>query len=142
MATSVEQVIEDRLQEIDSGLESLQAERDRLTRALNELRAGGSSAGRGRRASQPTGQHGRRRRAKPSRPKQGRRAPRGSNQQAILDHVAGNPGATTPQIAQATGIDRAVVYSAVSRLTAAGRLVKTGRDDGQVAYQMPSEVQA
>jgi hypothetical protein len=139
MATSVEEVIQDRLREIDSGLESLMAERERLTRALKELGAN-ASPGRGRRGRPPGSSGTAVKRGRPSsaRAKQRRRAPRGSNQQAILDHVSGHPGATTPEIAQATGIDRAVVYSAVSRLSAAGRLAKAGREDGQVTYQIAS----
>lgn len=45
-----------------------------------------------------------------------------------------NPGATSGGIAEATGIARGVVYSAVSRLTAAGKLRREPRPDGQVAY--------
>ena len=129
MGTSVEGAIRARLREIDAAVESLTAERERLTRALTELVGGARASPRSRS-----------RRSGPSRTRarKGSRAPRGSNQQAILDHVAANPGATTPQIAQATGIDRAVVYSAVSRLSAAGRLVKAGREDGQVTYQIPA----
>jgi Winged helix-turn-helix DNA-binding len=139
MAPSVEEVIQDRLREIDSGVEALMAERERLTRALKEL-GGGAPSGRGRRgrAAGSSGASARRGRASSGRAKPGRRAPRGSNQQAILEHVGANPGATTPEIAQATGIDRAVVYSAVSRLSAAGRLLKAGREDGQVTYEIPS----
>ncbi len=70
------------------------------------------------------------------RARSGKRAPRGSNQTAILDHVTANPGATTPQIAEATGIARPVVYSAVSRLASAGRLHKRSQDDGQVSYEV------
>jgi predicted transcriptional regulator len=136
MATSVEEVIQDRLREIDAGMEALMAERERLTRALKELGAtGGAGRARGRGSSRRTvGATVRRGRAKQPR----KRAPRGSNQQAILDHVTAHPGATTPQIAAATGIDRAVVYSAVSRLSAGGRLVKTDGEEGQVTYQVAS----
>jgi len=134
-STTPEQVIEDRLREINQqleGLESLQAERERLTRALSALRTDAGGNGRTRRGRRPSGGQSGRRRTRSS----GKRAPRGSNQTAILDHVTANPGATTPQIAEATGIARPVVYSAVSRLAAAGRLSKRSQDDGQVSYEV------
>ena len=40
------------------------------------------------------------------------------------------------KFAEATGIARPVVYSAVSRLAAAGRLHKRSQDDGQVSYEV------
>ena len=133
-STTPEQAIEDRLREIKKqlqGVESLQAERERLTRALSALQSGTGDARRGRRGRKPSTSQATRRRAR-----SGKRAPRGSNQTAILDHVTANPGATTPQIAEATGIARPVVYSAVSRLAAAGRLHKRSQDDGQVSYEV------
>lgn len=134
-STTPEQVIEDRLRDIEQqleGLESLRAERDRLTRALSALRPDGAGPGRPRRGRRPAGGQAGRRRTRSG----GKRAPRGSNQTAILDHVTANPGATTPQIAEATGIARPVVYSAVSRLASAGRLHKRAQDDGQVSYEI------
>ena len=70
--------------------------------------------------------------------KRGRRAKRGSNLEAILDHVGTHPGATASDLADATGISRGVVYSAVSRLAAGGRLKREQLPDGQVAYHLPS----
>ena len=130
MPTDVAQAIRTRLREIDTELKSYQAlqdERDRLTKALKDL---GASDGAPRRAGRP-----RRARAQGAR-RGGKRAARGSNQQAILAHITSNPGATTPEIADATGIGRPVVYSAVSRLASGGRLRKTTRDDGQVSYEI------
>ena len=130
MATDVAQAIRTRLREIDAELksyQSLQDERDRLTKALKEL---GATDGAPRRAG-----GARKARAKGAR-RGARRAARGSNQQAILSHITANPGATTPEIADATGIGRPVVYSAVSRLASGGRLRKTTRDDGQVSYEI------
>ena len=48
--------------------------------------------------------------------------------------MTANPGATSGEIADATGISRGVVYSAVSRLTNAGKLTREPKPDGQVAY--------
>ena len=129
MATDVAQAIRTRLREIDTelkGFEQLRAERERLARALKEV--DGASPRRGGATPSRASAGGRRRGRK--------RAARGSNQQAILAHVKANPGATTPEIADATGIGRPVVYSAVSRLASAGTLKKTTRPDGQVSYEL------
>jgi hypothetical protein len=131
MATDVAQAIRTRLREIDTELQSydaLQAERERLNRVLKELDGDGSSPRRRSAGTRRTTSSGRRRGRK--------RAARGSNQQAILAHIQANPGATTPEIADATGIGRPVVYSAVSRLTTGGTLKKTARPDGQVSYEL------
>jgi hypothetical protein len=131
MATDVAQAIRTRLREIDTelkGFEALQSERERLSRALEEIDGAGTNGRRAARARRAAPSGGRRRGRK--------RAARGSNQQAILAHIQANPGATTPEIADATGIGRPVVYSAVSRLTSGGTLKKTARDDGQVSYTL------
>lgn len=129
--SDVEQAIERRLHEIDEQLrplEDLALERDRLRRALQALRpepgATAAPPARGRRGGRRAG-----RRAGGS-----RRAKRGSNLSAILAHVRAHPGATAGQLAEATGIDRGVVYSAVSRLTTSGRLRREPLADGQVGY--------
>jgi Fe2+ or Zn2+ uptake regulation protein len=54
----------------------------------------------------------------------------------IAGHVEANPGATAPEIAEATSIDRAVVYSALSRMTTNGRLTKNAGGDGKVTYEV------
>jgi hypothetical protein len=131
-SSDIVQAVEQRLQEIESQLSSyddLVRERDRLRRALHELRtdatvaraAGGARAATGRRAT--------RRRAS------GRRAQRGSNVRAIVDYVTANPGSTAADIAAGTGIDRSVVYSATSRLASAGRLRRAPKGDRQVGYE-------
>lgn len=136
MSSTVEKAIEQRLTEIEQqlrGVEDLQVERDRLTRALSELRGGAANGRRqGRRGrGSATGTRKRQGGARA-----GKRAPRGSNQQAILDYISANPGSTTPQIAEATGIARPVVYSATSRLSSAGRLRKGNGNGGAVVYEM------
>jgi hypothetical protein len=136
LAASVDiaQAIEARLSEIGSQLgsyEELVRERDRLRRALHELngaatrssnRAGAPAPGRGRGA--PTRRRG-----------SGRRAQRGSNVAAITSYVAAHPGATAAEIAEGTGIDRSVVYSATSRLASAGRLRRAAKGNRQVGYK-------
>ncbi|HWT93546.1 MAG TPA: hypothetical protein VN238_11150 [Solirubrobacteraceae bacterium] len=130
----VAEVIKARLRQVNAELEALEpleVERERLERALHELTGEGA-------APRPAGGPGHRRRGATHGPA-GKRAPRGSNVQAILDYVAAHPGTTTPEIARATGIDRAVLYSAASRLTSAGRLRKQQLPDGQVAYEVVAE---
>jgi hypothetical protein len=146
-STEVEQIIEARLSELEEQLRplaELELEKTRLERALEALREGASRnsdvapssrAARSPRATTP----------KPTRRARGRRtanrgsrAKRGSNLEAILDHVGKHPGATATDLASATGISRGVVYSAVSRLAAAGRLKREQLPDGQVAYHLPS----
>ena len=134
MSTDVTQAIKKRLREIDDELktfERLQAERERLTRALSALGESGPAA---RRSRANGGAPARPRRAG-SRRRGAKRAPRGSNQQAIVGHVQANPGTSAIAIAEATGIGRPVVYSALSRLTAGGKVTKTTTADGSVTYR-------
>jgi hypothetical protein len=127
-------LIESRLKEIEeqlSPLVELEREQTKLRDALGALRAGASTDTGRTRAHRSGGTSSRGRRSS-------KRAPRGSNVTAILEHVAAHPGVTAGDIAAATGITRGVVYSAVSRLSADGRLLRQPRDDGQVAYRTPS----
>jgi hypothetical protein len=131
-STDIVKVVEQRLREIEEQLASydeLVRERDRVRRALGELRGRSTAArpaGDGRAA---TGRRGARRRSS------GRRAKRGSNITAIVDYVAAHPGSTAAAIAAGTGIDRSVVYSATSRLASAGRLRRAPKGDRQVGYE-------
>ena len=131
-STDVVQLVERRLQEIEQQLSSyddLVSERERLRRALHELRTdssvaratAGARVGSGRRASRRRGS--------------GRRAQRGSNVRAIVDYVSTHPGSTAAEIAAGTGIDRSVVYSATSRLASAGRLQRAPKAGRQVGYE-------
>jgi hypothetical protein len=129
----VVRVIEERLQEIEAQLKTydeLARERDRLQRALDALRSdpavGAGSAASPRRAT----------RSRPRARRGARRAQRGSNVAAIIGHVTTNPGSTAAAIAEATGIDRGVVYSATSRLASAGRLRRVPKSDRQVGYEL------
>ncbi len=138
--TNVEEVIEARLRELDEQLRPyavLEEERTRLLAALEALRGGAGDNGRVAVAKSTTGtrQPARRKRQRSGR---GKRATRGSNLEAILGHVNAHPGATASDLAEATGISRGVVYSAVSRLAAGGRLRREQLPDGQVAYHLPA----
>ena len=135
-AAEIEQAIERRLERLNRRLDelrTLELERSRLEAALRELRSEPWARGTG--AQQSTGKLPRPAQVRDGQPA---RAARGANQQAILRLIAEEPGATAGRIAAATGIDRAVVYSALSRLAGAGRLHRTQLADGQVAY-WPSE---
>ena len=130
----VEQLIEHRLQEIEEQLRpfaELEEERRRLRDALGVLR-GADAAGVEIASAAPTKTSPTRQRRRRS--SRGRRAPRGSNLSAILEYVAANPGATAGEIATATGISRGVVYSATSRLSSSGKLMRRQKPDGQVGY--------
>jgi hypothetical protein len=131
-STDIVQAVEQRLKEIEAQLSSyddLVHERDRLRRALHELRTDATAARAGGAARPATGRRGPRRRGS------GRRAQRGSNVSAITSYVAANPGSTAAEIAAGTGIDRSVVYSATSRLASAGRLRRAPKGDRQVGYE-------
>jgi hypothetical protein len=136
--TQVEQLIEDRLKEIEEQLRpfaALEDERRRLTDALGALRGGNAADARVAGAA-PDASPVRQRRTR--RVSRGGRAPRGSNLRAILEYVGGNPGATAGEIATATDISRGVVYSATSRLSSSGKLQREQKPDGQVGYRLVS----
>ncbi len=136
MATDVVQVIKARLQEIDEQLAPLEEEKSKLTNVLVTLDDAPSGQPQPSRRPRSGAQAAQGRRARPKRGASSKRAKHGSNVQAIVEHISSHPGATTPSIAVATGIDRAVIYSALSRLSSAGRIRKTPREDGQVAYEV------
>jgi DNA invertase Pin-like site-specific DNA recombinase len=131
--TDVAHTIERRLREIEAqlnGYQELARERDRLQRALHELRSDdGTRPGPAPARPQAAG------RASSRRQRSGRRARHGTNVEAITGYVKAHPGATAAEIAIATGIDRATVYSATSRLAASGRLRRIARGERQVGYQ-------
>src|SRR4051794_31407782 len=131
--TDVAQTIERRLREIEAqldGYEQLARERDRLQRALHELRS--HDGARPEPASATPRAAGR---ASSRRRRGGRRARHGANVAAITGYLSAHPGATAAEIAAATGIDRGIVYSATSRLAASGRLRRISRGERQVGYQ-------
>src|SRR6187200_2749664 len=130
--TDVAETIERRLREIEAqldGYEELARERDRLRRALHELRS--DDGARARRAAATTSAAGRGARRRGG----GRRARRGANVEAITGYVSAHPGATAAEIASGTGVARGVVYSATSRLAANGRLRRVSKGDREVGYE-------
>jgi hypothetical protein len=118
----VEDAIRARLQEIEQRLASLQdleRERARLSAALAVLRGDLPTEG-----SVPM--HG------------ARRAPRGANQDAIVAYVEKHQDARSGDIAEATQIARPIVYSALARLTAVGRLERRTGTHGEIVYRLPA----
>ena len=67
-----------------------------------------------------------------SRPR--KRAPRGANRAAVLSVVVDRPGATSGEIAAASGVDRNVVYSLLRLLVANGELRKEELPTGTTGY--------
>jgi hypothetical protein len=133
-STDVAQTIERRLREVEAqlrGYEDLARERERLQRALHELRRD-DGARPGWASTKPSAG----KRPTAGRRRGGRRAGRGANVEAIIGFVTGNPGATAAEIASGTGIGRGVVYSATSRLAASGRLRRVAKGDRQVGYEL------
>jgi DNA-binding MarR family transcriptional regulator len=95
--------------------------RERLERALDELRPVGND-------------RDARRRRRRGRRSASSRAAHGANVTAILEHVELHPGATAGDLARATNISRGAIYSALSRMASAGRLRRESRPDGTVGY--------
>jgi hypothetical protein len=94
--------------------------------ATASRRGGGRSAG--RRSA------GARRRTKaPARP----RAPRGANRDAFLGALRERPGSSVAEVAEATGVHRAVLYQLRRRLLDEGAVVEQQRDDGRKGYSLP-----
>ncbi len=65
------------------------------------------------------------------------RAPRGQNRAKILSIISDRPGVSAEEIAQSAGIDRAVVYSSLSKLAQAGEVEKVDVN-GQNGYRVPA----
>jgi hypothetical protein len=77
---------------------------------------------------------GARRRTKaPARP----RAPRGANRAAFLGALRERPGSSVAEVAEATGVHRAVLYQLRRRLLEEGAVVEQQRDDGRKGYSLP-----
>jgi len=136
----VRQTIEERLNQIDEQLEAfgdLQAERDTLRRFLVELgepapAERNSSVTRRRRSTTTSAT----RRPSASKARARNTARRSGSQTAILDHLAKHPGAAAPEIADATGLQRNVVYSILSRLAARDQVERIDTEDGLKQYRL------
>jgi hypothetical protein len=64
------------------------------------------------------------------------RAPRGANRAAFLAAVQERPGASLAEIADASGIQRAVLYQLRRRLLDGGAIAERPRDDGRKGYAL------
>lgn len=68
-----------------------------------------------------------------------RRAPRGANRAALLAAVRERPGASTAELAAASGVKRAVAYALLKTLTERGELVRGELPGGTSGYTLPPE---
>jgi len=132
MATTLDRVAEDIRQRAEQVREEL-AERERVYRAETQqlrdelarlegaLRAmsqdGTAAESRARRASE-------------------RRAPRGENKAKIRRLVSERSGVSAAEIAHATGIASATVYSTLAKLVQADEVVKEQLPSGTVGYRL------
>jgi hypothetical protein len=93
-------------------------------------------------ADSPSEGHDRRagKRTAGSRPRT--RAPRGANRAAVLSVVVDRPGATSGEIAAASGVDRNVVYSVLRVLVANGELRKEELPTGTTGYAIAQPTSA
>jgi hypothetical protein len=65
------------------------------------------------------------------------RAPRGANREAFLGALRERPGSSVAEVAEATGVHRAVLYQLRRRLLDEGAVVEQQRDDGRKGYALP-----
>ena len=75
-----------------------------------------------------------------SRPR--RRAPRGANRTGVLSVVEARPGATSGEIAAASGVDRNVLYALLRALVASGELRKEELPAGTTGYAVAQTTSA
>ena len=122
MATTkdeIRQAIEARLAAIEQelgGHDALLAERDQLRRALAELQDPPPPA------EARDGRSGRR--------------PRGANRDAVLAVLGSREEASAAAIADASGVDRRVIYNLLARMADRGEVARAERD-GQALYTLP-----
>jgi hypothetical protein len=67
------------------------------------------------------------------------RRPRGQNRQDILAVVRERPGVSPVEVAQATGIQKNVVYTTLTKMTEAGEVAKVNLpgDERAIGYKLP-----
>jgi hypothetical protein len=140
MSTSLAEAtasLERRIAEIDRLLaetDGLRVEREHLARALEEVaaatsagsvatRAAPTGTGRGRRTTN-SASHARRRTTGRKRP----RAPQGANRERIVAFLRDNGASGATNIAKGTGINRAVVYNNLGKMTADGTVIVSDAD--------------
>ena len=65
-----------------------------------------------------------------------KRAPRGANRDAVLRAVREQPGATTAELASASGVDRNTLYALLARLVKDGVLQRSKPPGGRAGYSL------
>src|SRR3954453_3031690 len=70
------------------------------------------------------------------------RKPRGANRDAILKAIGDRPGVTAAEVAQATGIDKNVVYATLSGLVKTDGIQATVLPSGRKGYKVAKGEQA
>jgi len=65
------------------------------------------------------------------------RAPRGQNAARILDVVAERPGVSAAQVAEASGLAKPTVATALSKLAQDGRVQREELSPGRVGWKLP-----
>lgn len=136
----IRRAIEERLAVIErelAGLGALVVERDQLRAALAELQDPPSATRQRRTVRPPEPQ-----RAWEGAPSQGARGarasrrPRGANRQAVLTFLSEQDEANAAAIADASGIDRGVIYNLLGRMADKGEVARADRD-GRALYTLP-----
>jgi hypothetical protein len=127
LLTRIEREIRERKEQSRAAYE----EARRLESALAAL---GSGADDGMTPSAPS----RRQRRVSRRASTGPRAPRGQNLAKIRDAVQERPGASTGEVAQATGIAKPTVASTLGKLVKGGELERVELPGGGVGYRPAS----
>ncbi len=74
-------------------------------------------------------------------PPRRKRAPAGTNRERVLAAVQGNPGASASQIAEASGVQRTVVYGVLRRLSDDGVIEKRDDPETGTGYALASAEQ-
>lgn len=135
MAQAVEAAISNRIREIDNQLEALialQEEREKLSQFLLDLNADRRPRSSARGAAT--------RRGRGDAPKRGtdKTAParRPGAQAAVIAFLDQHAESSAAQIAEATGFDRNLVYSILSRLASKGRIERLIGEGGVKAYRI------
>ena len=140
----IRRAIEERLAVIErelAGLGALVVERDQLRAALAELQDP-PPVTRQRRTGPAPVRPPEPQRAWEDAPSQGAqsarasRRPRGANRQAVLTFLSEQDEANAAAIADASGIDRGVIYNLLGRMADKGEVARADRD-GRALYTLP-----
>jgi hypothetical protein len=130
----VDRICAEIRERLDASRDAVQEYR-RLEAALDALGPPTqASSGRGRRPTTPTA------RTLPRRPARSRgsrkRASRGANREAVLRVVRDRPGMTTGELAAASGVEKATLYTLLRTLTKQGVLQRQQLPGGQSGYRV------